>query len=46
MASLTYRIFYESGSYVARIYMGADVINEKGGFLNMVHAKAWAETQI
>lgn len=46
MASLTYKIFYESGSYVARIYMGANLINEKAGFLNMVQAKAWAETQI
>lgn len=46
MAKLTYRIFYESGTYVARIYMGANVINEKGGFMNMLRAQQWAETQI
>lgn len=46
MAKLTYRIFYENGAYVARIYSGADLINQKGGFLNMVLAEAWAKSQI
>ena len=40
------RIFYENGAYVARIYSGADVISQKGGFLNMVLAEAWAKSQI
>ena len=34
MAKLTYRIFYENGAYVARIYSGA------------VLAEAWAKSQI
>lgn len=46
MTNLTYRIFYEDGAYVAKIYFGADVINQKGGFLNMVLAEAWAKSQI
>lgn len=46
MARFTYRIFYESGSYIARIYSGANIINEKGGFMNMFRAQEWAETQI